>query len=254
MILATGSLSYGSQDTKYFELDKKPIVTIEEEDVSELFDTIKKKHQKENCKKNKSFSVCKKYKKTLMALNGDDKDKSNININVLTIKKPTTKKTSTASGMINLGKQAWKFIEDKKAVVNIKTDKATATPLKAKHWNQLSNWKKPKSYKFNVAYKNGWGFKVIKLSGRLIYTYGGQYEGKGQYLTNVTVVPERVSVSWGHNLSAKVEIMEPINLSTTEDPVAGMEVSIKWAVGTLNKEQEAIMFFVTGAGDIEYYN
>lgn len=252
MILTTSSWSYGSQDSKYFELDKKPTIIIEEENINELFQDIKRKQKLEDCAKNKNLSNCKKYSSTLIALSTKP---NNASTRALTAnKKTSSNKKSTASNMVNLGKQAWKFIQDKKAVVDIKTDKATATPTEAKHWNQLSGWKKPKSYKFSVAYKNGWGFTVIKLTGRFIYTYGGQFQEKGQYLTNVAVIPEKVSVSWGHNLNARVEIMEPINMNTIDDPIAGMEVAIKWAVGTLNKDQQAIMFFVTGEGDVECYN
>jgi hypothetical protein len=89
----------------------------------------------------------------------------------------------------------------------------------------------------------------VDFSFRLLYTYGGNVEGKGRYLAHVTAVPLNVSVFWGYVFNSEIQIPNIVNVGSHENPVAGMEVLLKWQVKSILKHTEGSKsFFVQGDG------
>ena len=156
------------------------------------------------------------------------------------------------SQIISIGEKIWKIVEANKPVVNVKTKLVSALPRGVNCWSDLSGWKAPKVKSYEVKYKNLFGTEVVKFRFRLQFTPGGGYDGVGKYLANVTVVPAELNVIWGYKFNAEVEIQPAVNLGTTKDPVAGLEINLKWNINTPVKEsQNAFHIFVQGDGHFE---
>jgi hypothetical protein len=150
---------------------------------------------------------------------------------------------------INMGKKIWSIIEANRPVVNVKTDIAHALPLGVQSWQQLATWQTPQAKAFRVVYKNLYGASVVDFTFRLHFTHGGSVNGKGAYLTHITVVPANLSVVWGYTFNAQTEIPSITNAGTHEAPVAGALIEIKWSVDTaLKHQQNTASYYVRGDG------
>jgi hypothetical protein len=151
--------------------------------------------------------------------------------------------------IVNIGKKAWEIIEAGKPVSHIETPTANALPRGIQCWNNLEHWQAPKVQTYQVVYKNGFGMEVVRFNFRLQYTYGGGKAEKGQYLANVTILPSELNVSWGYNFDARVEVQPAVNVGTQENPIAGLELNLRWTVKTVLKTSEnSFHFFVQGDG------
>lgn len=150
-----------------------------------------------------------------------------------------------------IGTRIWKLVEANRPVVHVESKVANALPRNVSCWMDLENWKTPKVYRYNVKYTNLFGADVVNFTFRVIYTYGASYEGRGKYLSNVSVHPAELDVLWGYTFNSKIEVQRIVNLGTKEEPVAGMEMKLIWQVSTPIKDsQQSKIFFITGAGEV----
>lgn len=151
--------------------------------------------------------------------------------------------------IINMGKKIWAIVEANKPVVNVTTDTANAVPEGTKGWQSLQGWQAPKSKLFRITYENLYGMDVVDFQFRVLYTFGGNVNGKGRYLTNVTMVPANLDVSWGYTFNATGNVPSVTNAGTSAEPVAAMELLMKWSVDTVLKHSESTAsFYVRGDG------
>lgn len=153
-------------------------------------------------------------------------------------------------GIINIGKKIWEIIVSGQPVMNLSMDNsANALPRGVRCWDELSNWQVPAVRSYSQSFKNYFGVEVIRFDFDVVFTYGGDIQGKGLYLTNVQVHPRNVYVGWGFGLDASVDIPSLVNLGTVDQPVAGMQVDVKWlATSPLSKFRQGISVFVQGDG------
>ncbi|HBB66878.1 MAG: hypothetical protein A2X28_10230 [Elusimicrobia bacterium GWA2_56_46] len=156
--------------------------------------------------------------------------------------------------IINIASKVWNIIQQNAPVVNINTQYAAAVPQGITSWNQLSEWKKPKSYIYGFRAKNLYGMSVVDVKYKVIFTPGGKYQGKGRYLTGVTVVPTKVNVSWGYrfSLAAQVPDSTVINEGSGEDPLASLQLKTAWRISTAIKSFDgASVYYIRGDGGFE---
>lgn len=160
----------------------------------------------------------------------------------------------TLDRIVNLAQKIWEIIEKNQPVVNISVNYANAIPYGIQHWTQLQGWSKPKTVRYSFVAKNGYGADVVKVVYQVHSTYGGNYQGKGKFLTGVTVEPISVETAWGYKVSLAAEVPDSTiaNVGTHEDPIASMQLQLKWKIHTVIKdsEQKAI-YYVDGTGKIE---
>ena len=157
--------------------------------------------------------------------------------------------------IINYGKQIWEVIIANKPVVNVNEMSANALPQGVNCWTGLSNWELPNSNAYESTYKNGFGMEVVKFKYRLFYTYGGQFEETGAYLANVSVTPMNIDVAWGFKFDATADAEQVLNIGPMKNPIAGMELAMKWKVETPMKvSAQQVKFFVTGDGRDKAYD
>ncbi len=148
--------------------------------------------------------------------------------------------------IINIGKKVWAIVELGRPVVNIKTDTANALPKGILCWSDLGGWAPTKSKAYQITYTNKLGYKVVDFAFRVIYTTGGNYKGRGQYITNTTIIPSLVDVAWGYKFNAISEVPTVYNSGTSENPVAGMHLNMKWSVETVMQTNIKTESFVIG--------
>ena len=151
--------------------------------------------------------------------------------------------------LINIGKEIWQIVKDGEPTLDFKDQSATAFPADAECLFNLSSWSVPVSHTYKISYKNGFGMEVISMKYKLIYTPGGQFNGRGRYLANVSIHPAAIYVGWGFSFDAQVHIQDILNVGSAESPDAGMQVALEWKVGSVvNKHQAQEVYFVQGSG------
>ena len=153
--------------------------------------------------------------------------------------------------IVNLVEKIWNIIEKNQPVVNITTNYANAVPLGTSHWTQLQGWSKPATRKYNFSSKNLFGSEVVKVTYQVHYTYQGNFQGKGKFLTGVTIEPLSVTTAWGYKVTLVSEVPDSTvaNVGTHEDPVASMQVQLKWIIHTTLKDiTSKAVYYVQGDG------
>lgn len=154
--------------------------------------------------------------------------------------------------IVNLGKEIWDIVQQNRPITKYEHNYATAVPASITDWRDLESWQVPRSILVSLAYKNMFGGEVVKFSYRILYTYGGKLDNKGLYLTNATIVPHNLKVSWGYTFDAKVDVPSVINVGNKANPIAGMEMLLKWTVSTALKETtETSSYFIKGDGSMK---
>jgi len=156
--------------------------------------------------------------------------------------------------VINTGQKVFNVIAANKPVVDITVNYANAIPQGITHWTQMQGWQMPLSKTFRLTAKNVLGATVVDVKYQVLATYGGNYKGKGQYLTGVSVQPLAINVGWGYTLNYTCEVPDSTvsNAGTEENPLAAMNLILKWKVSTALKEMDGRdVYYVRGDGRLE---
>jgi hypothetical protein len=157
--------------------------------------------------------------------------------------------TGAIGNIVNTGKLIWSIIEANKAVVNVSTDVANAIPQASATWDSLGGWSAPQTKLFHITYQNGFGSNVIDFTYRVIYLYGGNVDGKGQFLNGVSIVPADLSVAWGYTFTAKANVPSVTNAGTSADPMAAMQLQMQWSVSTvISNNERTENYYIRGDG------
>jgi len=151
--------------------------------------------------------------------------------------------------IVNFGKKAWNIVSANQPVVNIQTDVANALPTGVAAWQSMQGWQTPVSKVFHVSYENLYGMTTVDFTYRVLFTPGGNINGRGAYLTQVTVIPADVHVVWGFTFNMKASVPSITNAGTSQSPVAGAQVQVAWDVNTVVSHNEEIAnYYVRGDG------
>jgi len=148
--------------------------------------------------------------------------------------------------IINIGKKVWAIIDAGRPVVNVRMDVANALPKGVSCWSDLAGWNIPRSKVYQVVYENGFGMAVVDYTYRVTFTAGGSADGVGQYITNATFMPANIEVGWGFEFAASAEIPSVFNTGSNEQPVAGMQMNMKWMVKSAMAHNVATESFYVG--------
>lgn len=164
----------------------------------------------------------------------------------------TTDPGITLDKIVNIGYLVWQVVEMGRPNVKLQSYRAHALPKGIACWTDLENWQIPTSKVFSVEYKNLLGQVVAVYSYRISFVYGGNVNGVGKYIANLTVTPVDMRVSWGFNFSSQVQIPSTFNMGKKSDPLAAMQVFVLWSIGnSLKVEQRSNLYYVTGDGRIQ---
>ncbi len=157
--------------------------------------------------------------------------------------------------IINIGQKIWNIIEKGRPIANYSSSKATALPANTTRWDQLESWRAPRSKVVSVAYKNAYGFEVVRFTYRIVLLYGGSVKGIGKYIGYATVEPLKITTAYMYSFNAKTEVTAVYNMGTSPNPLAGMILNINWTVETvLKKSTTTHTFTLDGLGNIAPVN
>jgi hypothetical protein len=157
--------------------------------------------------------------------------------------------------IVNIAEDAWKFIDANKPIVDVNTNFANAVPQGITDWTQMEGWQDPMSQCFQVEYTNGFGMNVVGFTYCVVYTPGGDYNGKGLYLNRIQIIPSDIQVSWGYKLDAMTSVPSIANSGSTDNPVASAEVHMKFSVTTaIKKDSQEHAYYVKGDGSFMSLN
>lgn len=151
--------------------------------------------------------------------------------------------------IIKIGTEIWKIVEKNKPVVNQKYGEMSALPANAKSSADLDTWSEPKVKVFKTSFVNGFGMTVVEFIYRVSFNFNGSFDGKGKFLSHVTVEPAKLNVAWGFTVNIDAQVMNPTNSGTKKDPVAAMDVLVNYSIDTIIKHsQNSSRFYVRGDG------
>ena len=156
---------------------------------------------------------------------------------------------------VTLGLKVWQIIISGHPVANVSTQRIAVLPNASIEWNAMENWKGPAAHTYVIIKKNIFGNPIMRNTYTVAYNYGGQLNGRGAFIANATIIPSDVRVSYGWQLDAEAQIGQPVNVGSKDDPVAGIDLSIRWRVSnsfSLNQGTDA--FFINGRGEISQIN
>jgi hypothetical protein len=155
--------------------------------------------------------------------------------------------------IINIGKKLWAIVDAGRPVVNVHLDTANALPKGVSCWSDLNGWQAPRSKVYQVTYENGFGMSVVDYSYRVTFTAGGGVDGVGKYITNATFMPANLEVAWGFEFYASADIPSVFNMGTSADPVAAMQMNMKWiAKSALAHNMGTETFYVNGNNQMKH--
>ncbi|MBI4351764.1 MAG: hypothetical protein HY550_10010 [Elusimicrobia bacterium] len=169
-------------------------------------------------------------------------DPESVTVELISVSAPAAREERGVIGgiitIINIANKIWGVIKDNVPVVEVETKYAAAVPEGAASPNQLYEWKGPSTYEYKLRAKNLYGAETVSVVYKVVFSYGGKFDGKGRYLTGVTIVPGAVNVSWGYKLGMAAFVPDTTitNLGTYEDPLAAMQLKLSTKIASVLKE------------------
>lgn len=116
----------------------------------------------------------------------------------------------------------------------------------------LEGFSMPVEKSYVAKIKNGLGKEVVTFSYKVLYSYGGSYNGTGKYLTSVIIVPQSVKTTFGWDFNATMKLSGMMNHGTKADPVAGVMLTIKYQMNSWSAAFERNdTVHITGRGEFK---
>ncbi len=158
----------------------------------------------------------------------------------------------TIGEIISIGTRIWDFIVSSKPTADIKTVNASVVPNGITDWTQLTGWiKAPVVRIYHVEFKTLTGKTAGGFDYRISYLYGGALKGKGKFIGALSFVPANVKLHTDRSLTVRAELETPLNMGSTEDPVAMTKMEVTWSSPTtLTYGMNSAEYLIYGSGEI----
>lgn len=172
----------------------------------------------------------------------------------------TGKVIQIARDMVALGEAVYELV--KKGRPTNTTEYAPISvvprdPISKQHVEpfELEGFSMPVERNFVAKVKNGLGKDVVSFSYKVMYSYGGSFNGAGKYLTNVIIVPGEIRTTFGWDFNASMKLSGIMNHGTKADPIAGIMVTMKYQMNSWSAAFERNdTIHITGAGEVKNHN
>jgi hypothetical protein len=154
--------------------------------------------------------------------------------------------------IVNLGRSLWQVIDRNIPSADVTQDAAFALPSGISQWEYLDSWSPPVSKVYHVTYYGYFGQKAADFYYRLLFLPGGEYQGKGHYLSNVTVLPADLTVGWGFKFSSQAKVSHVFNAGSQADPIGAIQLRVEWNVNSLfTHRMGSHEFYIRGDGSFQ---
>lgn len=160
--------------------------------------------------------------------------------------------------LIALGKEIYKIVDAGRPVVKVESEPVDILP-RNEHgvtFDRLSleNWKAPKAKTYRVKMKNLYGVTTVDFKFMIIFSYGGQLDGKGKYIAGAQIKPKLVDVKWGYTFEAEYKLETILNEGSSKDPVVGAILELDYGISTVMQDRKKnVTFYINGNGDLQLY-
>lgn len=116
----------------------------------------------------------------------------------------------------------------------------------------LDGWKMPISRTVTVNFKNLVGMAMAGIEYKVIFSYGGRYNGKGAYITNAQIIPSKAHAHYGVDFDVKMKLSGLTNHGSRANPVAGAMLQIQYKASTvMSNVERSDTYQITGRGQIQ---
>lgn len=166
---------------------------------------------------------------------------------------------STARDIVALGEAIYELVSKGKPhnvteyapISVVPKDPTTGEPV---DMFDLEGFSMPVEKNYVATIKDGAGREAVKFSYRVMYSYGGSYNGTGKYLANVIIIPGNIVTKYGWDFSASMKLSGMMNHGTRANPIAGIMVTIKYKMDSWSKAYERNdTIHISGTGQLTPY-
>ncbi len=134
--------------------------------------------------------------------------------------------------IVNIGKQIWDVVQENAPVVNIKYDYANALPRGVASTEELAGFSNLVFQSYVLTGTNNLGMNVYTVEYTLVHQFGGSFDGQGQYLATVAVVPTLVRVNWGYKVDILANAVSTVNVGTKDEPIGSVTLELSFTSKT----------------------
>lgn len=153
-------------------------------------------------------------------------------------------------GILNRAQWVWDVLSSNRPLVTTDFEKyAEALPKTASNAMELTGWEKPILVQVRTHALNRAQIRVATVVYAIQFSYGGRFKGRGRYLANVVVVPQRISVVPGFHVDLKAQVMAVLNFGTARNPIAVIQLLIIEKVSSMLADKtDTRSFLIRGDG------
>ncbi|MES2527717.1 MAG: hypothetical protein V4598_11545 [Bdellovibrionota bacterium] len=96
------------------------------------------------------------------------------------------------------------------------------------------------------------GGTAVEFKYKVIYSYGGSYNGVGKYLAGINIIPASVKVSHGWTLNSTMKLTGMLNHGTRVDPIVGAMITVKYSISSMTQAFERNdTIYISGDGSMK---
>lgn len=160
-----------------------------------------------------------------------------------------------ARDLVALGEDIYKLIDKgrphittKYAPISVvpKVDGQAVDPMDTEGWAKY-----PRVQGYEIIYRNLYNIAVVTFRFKVMWAYGGSYNGKGKYISGAQIVPE-ADVLWGFDFSATMKLGGVHNTGTRANPIANATLLIEHNVSNILRSTTRVSTIVIdGKGKME---
>ncbi len=93
-------------------------------------------------------------------------------------------------------------------------------------WFEVRDWKQAKSKNFKLTLQSAFEIKTTEITYSIRYLFGGQYKGKGKYISGLMITPVEVRFLQGVKIDFQTSIVSITNIGTDEDPIVHLTIEL----------------------------
>lgn len=166
---------------------------------------------------------------------------------------------STAKDVVALGEAIYELINKGRPKITttyapISVIPKDPTTKEVVDFADMEGFSMPVEKRFLAKVKNMANQEVVNFEYRLMYSYGGSYNGKGKYLTGVIIIPGNIRAKKGWNIDSSMSLSGIMNHGTKENPVAGAIITIKYSLSSMFSAFERNdTIHITGNGEMKAF-
>ncbi len=100
--------------------------------------------------------------------------------------------------------------------------------------------------------KSATGGEAVVFQYKVIYSYGGSYNGVGKYLTGINIIPSSIKVSHGWTFNSSMKLTGMLNHGTRANPIVGALITIKYSMSSMTQAFERNdTIYINGDGSMK---